>query len=66
MSESGYLPKNADAVASTRLDVLASLFARLVAAGLATEAEISQHVDNVSRGLVTPLMAPLITVWGRK
>jgi hypothetical protein len=38
----------------------------LVAAGLATEAEIAQHVDNVSRGLVTPLMAPLITVWGRK
>ena len=38
----------------------------LVAAGLATEAEIAQHVDNVTRGLVTPLMAPLITVWGRK
>ena len=38
----------------------------LVAAGLATEEEIAQHVENVSRGLVTPLMAPLITVWGRK
>ncbi len=38
----------------------------LVAAGLATEAEIARHVDNVSRGLVRPLMAPLITVWGRK
>jgi hypothetical protein len=38
----------------------------LIAAGLATEEEIAQHVDNVSRGLVTPLMAPLITVWGRK
>ena len=41
MSESGYILKNVDPVASTRL-------------------------DNVSRGLVTPLMAPLITVWGRK
>jgi SAM-dependent methyltransferase len=38
----------------------------LVAAGLATEAEIARHLDNVSRGVVTPLMAPLITVWGRK
>ncbi|MNS02534.1 Demethylrebeccamycin-D-glucose O-methyltransferase [compost metagenome] len=38
----------------------------LVAAGLATEEEIARHVDNVSRGLITPLMAPLITAWGRK
>ena len=38
----------------------------LVSAGLATEAEIAQHVDNVDRGLVTPLTAPLFTVWGQK
>lgn len=38
----------------------------LIAAGLATEQEIAQHVDNLSRGLVTPLLAPLITAWGRK
>lgn len=39
---------------------------RLIAAGLATEEEIARHIDNVSRGVVTPLMAPLITAWGRK
>lgn len=38
----------------------------LVDGGLATAEEIAQHVDNVSRGVVMPLMAPLITVWGRR
>lgn len=39
---------------------------RLITAGLATEAEIAQHLDNVSRGLISPLMAPLFTAWGQK
>ncbi|MGE0787824.1 MAG: methyltransferase domain-containing protein [Sandaracinaceae bacterium] len=38
----------------------------LVAAGLASEQEIAQHLANVAAGLVTPLMAPLFTAWGRK
>ena len=37
----------------------------LVAAGLATDEEIARHMENLTQGLVTPLMAPLITAWGR-
>jgi hypothetical protein len=38
----------------------------LVADGRATEAEIAAHLDNVARGIVHPLMAPLFTAWGAR
>lgn len=40
--------------------------AGMIADGLATAAEIAAHLDNVARGVVTPLMAPLFTAWGRR
>jgi len=39
---------------------------RLLAAGLATEAEIEQHLANVASGQLDLATAPLISAWGRK
>jgi hypothetical protein len=39
---------------------------RLVAAGLATEAEIEQHLTNVASGRLDLATAPLISAWGHK
>lgn len=40
---------------------------RLLAAGLATEGEIEQHLDNLSSGRLADLtVSPMITAWGRK
>lgn len=38
---------------------------RLVAAGLATDAEIDRHLDNVRSGRLDLTIAPMITAWGR-
>jgi SAM-dependent methyltransferase len=38
---------------------------RLVAAGLATDAEIEQHLANVAGGELDLATAPLISAWGR-
>jgi SAM-dependent methyltransferase len=38
----------------------------LVAAGLATEAEIEQHLSDVASGELDLATAPLISAWGRK
>ncbi|MEV4314082.1 methyltransferase domain-containing protein [Actinocrispum sp. NPDC049592] len=39
---------------------------RLVAAGLATDAEIDQHLGNVRAGRLDLTISPLISAWGRK
>ena len=39
---------------------------RLLAAGLATEEEIEQHLANLSTGLLDVATSPLITAWGRR
>jgi SAM-dependent methyltransferase len=39
---------------------------RLTAAGLATEAEIGQHLDNVRAGRLDLATSPMISTWGRK
>ena len=39
---------------------------RLVAAGLATNEEIDQHLDNVAAGLLDLATSPMISAWGRK
>jgi hypothetical protein len=39
---------------------------RLIAAGLATEAEIEQHLANVAGGRLDLATALLISAWGRK
>jgi SAM-dependent methyltransferase len=39
---------------------------RLIASGLATAAEIEQHLTNVASGRLDLATAPLISAWGRK
>lgn len=39
---------------------------RLVAAGLATNAEVDQHLANITNGHLDLATAPLISAWGRK
>jgi hypothetical protein len=40
---------------------------RLVAAGLASEEEIDQHLDNLATGRLPDLAtSPMITAWGRR
>jgi hypothetical protein len=39
---------------------------RLLSAGLATPAEIEQHLRNLSDGVLDPATSPLVTAWGRK
>jgi SAM-dependent methyltransferase len=40
---------------------------RLLAAGLATDGEIEQHLDNLSTGRLPDLAtSPMVTAWGRK
>ncbi|MEV5984224.1 methyltransferase domain-containing protein [Streptomyces sp. NPDC052051] len=39
---------------------------RLVAAGLATDEEIDQHLSHVASGTMDLAMAPMISAWGRK
>jgi SAM-dependent methyltransferase len=39
---------------------------RLVAAGLATDEEIDQHLRNVAAGLLDLATSPMISAWGRK
>lgn len=39
---------------------------RLVAAGLATNEEIDQHLDNVAAGVLDLATSPLISAWGRR
>jgi SAM-dependent methyltransferase len=39
---------------------------RLVAAHLATNEEVDQHLDNVAAGLLDLATSPMISAWGRK
>ncbi|WP_213453504.1 class I SAM-dependent methyltransferase [Rhizomonospora bruguierae] len=39
---------------------------RLVAAGLATNEEIDQHLANVTAGLLDVATSPMVSAWGRK
>lgn len=39
---------------------------QLIAAGLATDAEIERHLRNVAGGALDPATSPMITAWGRR
>ncbi len=39
---------------------------QLLAAGLATPEEIETHLENLARGDLDLMLAPMITAWGRK
>jgi SAM-dependent methyltransferase len=39
---------------------------RLITAGLATDEEVDQHLDNIAAGLLELATSPMISAWGRK
>jgi SAM-dependent methyltransferase len=45
---------------------IAQLRDRLVAAGLATDGEVEEHLANLAAGLVDAATSPMVTAWGRK
>lgn len=45
---------------------IAQIRGPLLAAGLATDGELEQHLAHLDAGLLDPATSPLITAWGRK
>jgi Methylase involved in ubiquinone/menaquinone biosynthesis len=74
LREAGLVAVQADAFfpitspACTKLEIatVQQIREKLVAAGLATDAEIEQHLANVAAGQLDLATAPLISAWGRK
>ena len=66
VSADGYFPITGPACLELERATIAQIRGRLVAAGLATVAEIEQHLANLSTGLLDAATSPMITAWGRK
>ncbi|WP_028938359.1 methyltransferase domain-containing protein [Pseudonocardia spinosispora] len=61
-----YFPITSPACTDLETATVHQIRDRLLAAGLATEAEIEQHLANVADGQLDLATAPLISAWGRK
>jgi SAM-dependent methyltransferase len=62
-----YFPITAPACATLERATVEQIRDRLVDAGLATAAEVDEHLDNIAAGRVPDLAtAPLVSAWGRR
>jgi SAM-dependent methyltransferase len=61
-----FFPITSPACSALEIATVQQIRALLVAAGLATDLEIEQHLTNVSSGRLDLATAPLISAWGRK
>jgi SAM-dependent methyltransferase len=61
-----FFPMTGPACDQLELATVAQIRQRLVAAGVASDAEIDQHVANVSTGGLDLATSPMISAWGRK
>lgn len=61
-----YFPVSSPACARLEKATVEQVREALVAAGLATEDEIRQHLENVLTGRLDLATAPMISAWGRK
>ncbi|MGW2097427.1 methyltransferase [Streptomyces olivaceoviridis] len=61
-----YFPVASPACTALETATVRQIRVRLVAAGLATDAEIDQHLANVETGTMDLTTAPMISAWGRK
>ena len=62
-----YFPITSPAATTLELATVAQIRDRLVAAGIASDAEIDRHLDNVAAGLVPDLAtSPMVSAWGRR
>lgn len=61
-----YFPVTAPAGAVLEVATVEQIRQRLVDAGLATDAEIDEHLDNVRAGALDLATSPMVSAWGRK
>jgi SAM-dependent methyltransferase len=61
-----YFPITAPACTALELATVAQVRDRLVASGLATDAEIDEHLANVGTRLVDLATSPMVSAWGRR
>ncbi|KOV59032.1 methyltransferase domain-containing protein [Streptomyces sp. MMG1121] len=61
-----YFPVTSPACTALEAATVRQIRARLVAAELATDEEIDQHLANVEAGSMDLATAPMISAWGRK
>ncbi len=61
-----YFPISAPACAILEAATMRHVREELLAADLATPAEIETHLENLARGDLDLMFAPMITAWGRK
>ncbi|KIF66809.1 methyltransferase [Streptomyces sp. AcH 505] len=61
-----YFPITSPACTVLEAATVRQIRGRLVAAGLATDAEIDTHLANVATGRLDLATAPLVSAWGRK
>jgi SAM-dependent methyltransferase len=62
----GFFPLTSPACVALESATVRQIRGRLVEAGLATDAEIDEHLANVATGQLDLATAPLISAWGRK
>lgn len=60
-----YFPVAGPAAVELERTTVAQIRDRLLDAGLATPAEIEQHLRNLDDGVLDPATSPLVTAWGR-
>lgn len=61
-----YFPITSPACISLEIATVQQIRGQLVAAGLASDADIDEHLDNVARGQLDVVTAPMISAWGRE
>jgi SAM-dependent methyltransferase len=61
-----YFPITGGACALLERATVMQIRDRLIGAGLATDEEIDQHLDNIAAGLLDLATSPMISAWGRK
>lgn len=61
-----YFPVASPACTALEAATVRQIRGRLIAAGLATDEEIDQHLANVEAGDMDLVTAPMISAWGRK
>lgn len=61
-----FFPLTAPAAAPLELATVEQVRERLVAAGLATDADVAAHLRNVAAGHLDLATAPLVSAWGRR
>ena len=61
-----FFPITSPACTALEAATVEQIRARLVSAGIATDADIDEHLANVATGQMDLATAPLISAWGRK